>query len=57
MNCDWDTWANETVREALVMQTLKLVMKERNTDRVHEDELISAVVEVLNGVLAGGLAR
>jgi hypothetical protein len=50
MNCDWDNWADETVREALIIQTLKLMLKERNTDRVPEDELIARVVEVLNGM-------
>jgi hypothetical protein len=50
MNCDWDNWAYETVREALIMQTLKLMLKERGTDRVPEEELIARVVEVLDGM-------
>lgn len=50
MNYDWDNWADETVREALIIQTLKLMLKERNADRIPEDELIARVVEVLNGM-------
>ena len=49
MNCDWNNWADETVRQALIMQTLKLMLKERNTDHVLEEDLIAQVVEVLNG--------
>jgi hypothetical protein len=48
MNYDWDNWTDETVREALIIQTLKLMLKERNTDQVQESELIARVVEVLN---------
>jgi|GEM_PF-6236257 len=50
MNYDWDNWADETVREVLIIQTLKLMMKERNTDSVPEDELIARLVEDLNGM-------
>jgi hypothetical protein len=47
MNHDW---TDETVMQALIMQTLKLMLKEQNTDRVSEEELIAQVAEVLDGM-------
>jgi hypothetical protein len=48
MKYDWDNWTDDAVKEALVMQTLKLMLKERNTDRVHEEELLTRLVADLN---------
>jgi hypothetical protein len=47
MNHDW---TDETVMQALIMQTLKLMLKEQNTDRVSEEGLIAQVAEVLDGM-------